>query len=100
MIVGLFALLASPFFWTVLNWALLAWWIVLPIASILTVKKAQEAVRAQQAAAEEENERQKNPFASMFNNIKGKSSKEASGSKSRDGGGAGPVIDAEYIEIK
>ena len=96
VIVGLFALLASPFFWQLLNWALLAWWIILPIASILTMQKAQEAVKAQQAAAAEEKERRKNPFASIFKTKSSKSAKETPGSKSSPG----PVIDADFREIK
>jgi hypothetical protein len=93
VVVGLFALLASPFFWALLNWALLAWWILLPIASILTVQKAQQEAAKAQAAAAEEQERRRNPFASMFN-------RKASGKKDAPTtSSGGPVIEADFKEL-
>ena len=89
------------------NWLLLIWWIALPIATFITIQRAQKMAAEQAAAVEAERERQRDPLGSIFRDAaRGvKNAADRAGGKRGTGGGRGgggskqsegPIIDAEW----
>ena len=92
-----------------MNFAVLLWWLALPIATFMTMQKVQKAAEEQRAAMEAERERQRDPLGSMFRDaargVKNAADRVSQQQGSKQGGGGssggrkgsdGPVIDAEW----
>ncbi|KAG1657537.1 hypothetical protein FOA52_005423 [Chlamydomonas sp. UWO 241] len=113
VICGVLLLMTTSVFWKVINWVFFLWWLAIPIAVFTIQKQASETLkRAQEQQAAEEEER-RDPLGSMFRRAtqemgeRGRKQGGAggSGAKPRGGGSTssrdgGPVIDAEWNELK